>query len=175
MERRKLLAATAAAFVRQRVYRVPEGLEIDETEHFEVVRRRVFFDEVFLVTLHVRTGIVSLVLTGTFGLLLGGLAAWFWWSQKEGAGALVFAIPSAILLAFGTLRAVLGVGVVTVQGRRGRATLLFPFRRGKARRIYEEICRDVAATQRTNQVSLEWAASEPLGFTEPLRTRDPAP
>jgi len=154
MERRRLLAATAAAFVRQRVYRVPEGLEIDETEHFEVVRRRVFFDEVFLVTLHVRTGIVSLVLTGTFGLLLGvsrpgsGGAR-----RKEPARSSSHPVRDRPGLRFAPRSP--RCRVVTVQGRRGRATLLFPFRRGKARRIYDEICRDVAAAQRTNQVSLE--------------------
>jgi len=37
---------------RQLVYRTPVGIEVDELDHFEIVRKRVFYDDVLLVTYH---------------------------------------------------------------------------------------------------------------------------
>src|SRR5688572_33510825 len=71
---RKLLARTNSIATRQRVYRVPDGLEVDWMDTFEVRRRRVLFDEVLLITYHRRYGKVLLTVASIFVILAAATA-----------------------------------------------------------------------------------------------------
>lgn len=132
---------------RMRVFRTPEALEVDSSDHYEIQRRRVFFDEVLLVTLH--RGIGGGVWPWILGILalFGGLI-----------GAIAFAadeatVGSALLIATGVLAALTVASVfipawtVTVYGRRTRARMRYRFREGKARGVYAEICAAAAEAQ----------------------------
>src|ERR1051326_480522 len=58
---------------RQIVYRTPVGIEVDELDHFEVVRKRVFYDDVLLVTYHREQSWGFIVLAAIVALLMGSL------------------------------------------------------------------------------------------------------
>lgn len=146
---RALLCSHRRGAVAQRAYETPLAVEVDAGSRYEVSRRRVFFDEVRLVTLHRERRIGYLLGTGVGALALSAL----WVSLARGPGDLwrlylfmwaITALP--LLIAFG-LRLALGVDVVTVQGRRTRAELRFAFRKQRARQVFERLCRRVREAQ----------------------------
>jgi len=131
---------------RMRVFRTDEALEVDSSDRYEIRRRRVFFDEVVLATLHrqwgggpypwsfaslaLLTGLLSLAFTSepiALGITLG-IAGFFGLLALAG-----FLVPSWI---------------VTVYGKRARARIRFRLREAKARTLYDEICRAAAEAQR---------------------------
>lgn len=144
--RRRLLATDRAFGERIRIYRTPAALEVDRVDFSGLQRRRVFFDEVQLVTLHVQRGIASLAVASGLLAFLGGLTASALGTKGLQGLSIFFATAAAIAL--GSLVSLLmPVWTVTVFGKRTRARLRFPLRSGKARRIYGEICRTVAEVQ----------------------------
>jgi hypothetical protein len=130
-----------------RVYRTPDALEVDTVASFSIRRRRVFFDEVQLVTLHSRRGLGgAAAVWGALALLMGlGVFG----ATRTGDPKFLFTISAvAAGLAVGCLLALLvPVWTVTVFGKRTRARIRFRLGAGKARRIYGEICRAVAEAQ----------------------------
>ncbi|HSB61764.1 MAG TPA: hypothetical protein VLI67_08585 [Vicinamibacteria bacterium] len=124
----------------ERVFRTPDALEVEEAEGYDVSRRRVWLDEVLLVTSHRGYGpgflIAMAVLTTMFGLMsLGILIA----DRTAGlVSLLLFVLPFAA--AFG-LRLALGLDVVTVHGRRTRAEMHFWFRKARGRQVFQDVCR----------------------------------
>lgn len=141
---------------RQIIYRTPLGIEIDELDHFEVVRKRVFYDDVLLVTLHRQQTWGFIVLTAIVVLLFGGLAV----IAKDVTGlAMTLAAVAALALVLGTIRLLYQVDVVSVFGRRSKASIRFGYRKSRARQTYNEICGNVAAAQR--RLAREIAANEP--------------
>ena len=54
--RRTLIGTVTGAVTRQRVYRIENGLEMDDIDHFEITRKRVFFDDVVAMTYHQEMG-----------------------------------------------------------------------------------------------------------------------
>ena len=131
--KRVLLSSYGSAWGRQRVYRTPDALELEESENLRVSVRRVFFDEVLLVTRHREIGWLFLLAMaigaayfGFFSLMIGvggGVLA--------GLGA--FAASTLPFLVAFVLRVALGVDCVTVYGKRTRARLRFWLRKRRAR------------------------------------------
>lgn len=130
---------------RSRIYRTPEALEIDLIDHYEVRRRRVFFDEVQLVTLHETRA------AGPYPWILGFLAFVL----------LLSALPSppTVRIWFFALAGICGlvallviaspVWIISAFGKRTRAQIRFRWREAKARSIYADICRATGEAQRT--------------------------
>ncbi|HEV7516284.1 MAG TPA: hypothetical protein VGR07_08290 [Thermoanaerobaculia bacterium] len=121
---------------RRRVYRTADALEVDEVGGFEIARRRVFFTEIRLVTLHrARQGAAVWVLAGLAGIaLLAGLLA-----GASGIPAYIL-YGLAGLSALGAMVSAAPVWVVTAHGRRTRAELRFRLRQARAEQVYRELC-----------------------------------
>ncbi len=156
---RRLLGTADGIAERVRVYHTAEALEIDLMEYYNVRRRRVFFDEVQLVTLHSKRGLVAgAVVWGVLALLVGLAAAGV---AKNGSSQALFAFLAAtVTLAVACLVAMLvPVWTITVFGKRTRARIRFRLRGGKALRVYEEICRATAEAQEA--AALRFAAQRP--------------
>jgi len=141
---------------RQLVYRTPVGIEIDELDHFEIVRKRVFYDDVLLVTYHRQQSWGFIVLSALVLLLFGILAVV---ASSVPPLAMTLAAVAAVALILGTMRLLMQVEVVSVFGRRSKAAIHYAYRKAFARRMYNEICANVAAAQR--RLASEIAASEP--------------
>ena len=141
---------------RQLVYRTPVGIEVDELDHFEIVRKRVFYDDVMLVTYHRQQSWGFIVLSALALLLFGGLAIV---ARSVPPLAMTLGAVAAIALILGAMRLRMQVEVVSVFGRRSKAAIRYGYRKAFARRMYNEICANVAAAQR--RLASEIAASEP--------------
>ncbi|MHC4247493.1 MAG: hypothetical protein ACYS9X_00040 [Planctomycetota bacterium] len=120
---------------RQVVYVADDGIEVDELDGYEVTRRRVFWEDVLLVTYHRHIGVafplVTAVAAALFGLMAIGVG-----SGDATAGvivAVIFCLPFVVVFA---LRLALGVDVVTVFGRRTMARMRFSYLKARARRTF---------------------------------------
>lgn len=126
---------------RERVFRFPDGLQVDVVLGAQARCQRVFFDEVHLVTLHRTTGWAFLLVTGILfafaavaSLLAGLIGGW-----RVGVGVSVAtALPAAVAF---FLRWARGLDVVTVHGKRSRAEMHFFLRKARAREVYHQACR----------------------------------
>lgn len=143
---RRLLGKAHSWSERVRVFWTDEALEVDQADNYEIRRRRVFFDEILLVTLHsTRGGVLPWVLAllavpcGLFALAFTG---------EEADAGRVFLVMAIVLGALAAIAALLPVWVVTAFGRRTRARMNFRLREGRARAVYAEICRAAGETQR---------------------------
>ncbi len=113
---------------------------MDELEGYDVTRRRVLFDEVFLVTHHREVGwafvvtmLDALTFVGFFTVIIAIV------DFKYGvAPALFLVLP---LRRPRGLRLVLRVDVVTVHGPRTRARIPFWFQKDRAREVFRLVAR----------------------------------
>jgi hypothetical protein len=125
---------------RVRVYETPQALEIDESEDYQIRRRRLFYDEILLVTYHRTTDwpavIVSLVLAVFFGFI-----AWLIGLSERTTGLVFFACTGLPFILFSVARAALKIDFVTVFGKRTQARMQFFLRKGRAREVFELVCR----------------------------------
>jgi hypothetical protein len=165
---RRLIGTERTLADRSRVYRIEEGLEVDLVDSYNIRRRRVFFDEVQLVTLHSRRGslwpVVLLTLLAA-GALLSGRAI----QNDAPVGTILFAAAVGIGV-LAVLAAVFPVWVVTVFGKRTRARMQFN-RQRKAQSVYAEMCGAAASAQEeaARRLSAEMPPSErPPGLPPPL-------
>ena len=146
---RVLVGRWATIVTREKVYQTAEGLEVETNEHYEISQRRVFFEDVQLVTYHREYGKLYLWLSGVFSL--GFLALVVYLSTLGQPGVIVavvfgiFGLP--FFIAF-LLRALFGVDVITVFGRRSKAAVRFRLRKQRARQLYGQICAAVRSAQR---------------------------
>ncbi|HKO01298.1 MAG TPA: hypothetical protein VJ032_06380 [Thermoanaerobaculia bacterium] len=143
MNRRERIGRWSDIATRQFIYRTDAGLEIDNIDHFEITRKRVFYDDILLVTRHRYIGpwfVTLMLLLGigfiTIGVLLG-----------ERSAMITFAAIAAPFLIVAAVRVLMGVDVVTVFGKRSRAQMRFIFRKAKARRVVEEIAEKAREAQ----------------------------
>lgn len=153
--KRKLIGRASGAVSRQRIYRIPDGLEVDDIDHYEVTRRRVFFDEVTAITYHKQIGWIVALVFGLPALFLLTLAIIFAVAGEatpalvSGALAALFAIPSVIKL-------IVPAHVVTVFGKRTKAAMRFSYRHARAREIFDELVAEVR--QRHDRLAAERSA-----------------
>ena len=114
--KRKKLGRWAGLATRYAIYETENAIEIDEQDQFEVQRKRVFFDDIVLVTLHKSFGWGGLILMGFLTLLMVLIALVIGTASAAsglifGGIALLFAIPFV-------LRLILRVDVITIFGHR---------------------------------------------------------
>jgi hypothetical protein len=143
---------------RQVVYQTTDALEIDEIDQFEVARRRVYFDDILLVTMHSRVGIAFVVTMAVFFVLLIAIAAVLQSTHQNTAAMWFAGVSAPFLLALFT-RVLLKQDVITVYGRRSKAAMRFTFRKAYARSKFAEICNLARRTQA--RIAAEKAALEP--------------
>jgi hypothetical protein len=136
---RRLLGSRGNLGGQTRVYRTQDGLEIDDAEDERIFRKRVFWDEVLMVTLHHGRDIPFVV----FAVIGAGFLAMFSFlfgaAVTVAAGVVMSLITWVPLLLYTVVRVVQGVPTVSVYGRRTMARLTFPLRPGRAREVYAEI------------------------------------
>lgn len=148
---RTRLGSTARAFGRESVYELPDGIEIESTENYEVIRRRVLFEDVLLVTYHREIGFWFILLNCLVGGLFLFIGVAIVSAQRSGSvwpyltPWLVIAFPFLLAAA---LRAILGVEVISIFGRRSKAQIRFTIRKRRARAIYGRILARVRQTQK---------------------------
>jgi hypothetical protein len=146
---RTRLMKSRTAFSHVTVYQTAEGLEIESNEQYEIVERRVLFDDVMLVTLHRELGVAYLVVTGLFAAFFLGLGILFLSMNIDAwPAAVVFGIVGVPVFLSFLIRLFLGVDVVTVFGRRSKADLRFALRKKRAREVYGTICAAVRSAHR---------------------------
>jgi len=148
-ETRRPLGTSRSFGSRATIYQRAEGLEIEVNEQYDVVQKRVLFDDVLMVTIHREIGAAYLIIHALIALFFIGVGivivsinvdAWI--------AALVFGafgLPSFIAL---LTRLLLGVDVVTVFGRRSKTNIRFALRKQRAREVYGQICAAVRSAQR---------------------------
>ncbi len=166
--RRILLGKSTDFLVRKRVYRFQDGLEIVEILGFDARCRRVFFDEVHLVTHHQSRGWAFLVVTALITAV--GLAATL--IAFAAGGVLVgFLFMGLTLLPPGAafaLRVAMGVDVVTVHGQRTKAVMEFFLTKQRAREVFQQVCRLVRERhERLRRDEAAASARSPAGFATP--------
>ena len=130
----------------RRVFEIEGALEIDENNFTQIERTRVYFDDVLGITYHQQVGVAFLLLTGVFAVFMGAIAMIIAVDgQPEGAIAMaVCAVPFAVAF---FLRVLLKVDVITVYGKRTKATIRFAFRKNRARTIYNDLTAKIRARQ----------------------------
>jgi uncharacterized membrane protein len=135
---RRLLGSKGNLGGQTRVYRTADGLEIDDSEDDRIFRKRVFWDEVLMVTLHrgrdVPFAILAVVAVGFLALMSFGIGM-----IELKAGILTSVLTWVPLLIYTVVRLTQGVATVSVYGRRTMARLSFPLRPARAREVYAEI------------------------------------
>lgn len=160
--RRRLLGKAHSLSERVRTYWTDEALEVDEVDHYEIRRRRVFFDEILLVTLHTKRGSMIAWIPGLLAIFMALMAAAA--VISEPTVGRIFGIITLVLLALMGVALLIPNWVVTVFGKRTRGRMFFQMRQGKAREVYAAICRAASDAQRA--LALRLAAEAPL--QEPL-------
>lgn len=148
-EPRKLLGKSRTIGSRAEIYQVDDGLVIEASEQYDVVQRRVLFDDVLMVTIHREKGALYLAGTGVIALFFLGIALLILSISIDAwPAALIFALfGTPALLAF-LLRLFLGIDIVTIFGRRSKATIRFALRKQRAREAYGSICAAVRNAHR---------------------------
>jgi hypothetical protein len=154
--RRTFLGKAYGLGAGQRVYEIPGGLEVDFIDYMEVVRKRVFFEDVVFVSHHKYYGWAYMVLTGLLcGMFL--LPAFFLMGSEPEAAMVWMFFASFGGIAF-VLRLILGVDAITVYGNRSKAEIHFQFRKQRARELFRQLCDKVRDAQ--TAVAAEVAAQE---------------
>jgi len=151
---RIFLGRDASWAERVRVYRTDEALEVAYINTFEVSLRRLFFDEVQLVTLHRARGSRTLWLLIALSALcaLGTLVA-----RSAPVLFFNFVTVTAVVFAWTLVTALIRSSVVTAYGARARARIRFLYRPRKARRVYDDLCRRAGEVQ--GRIAAEAAAA----------------
>jgi uncharacterized integral membrane protein len=146
---RKVLGKSRSLGSRATIYQGADALEIEVNEQYEVVEKRVLFDDVLMVTIHREKGVFYLILTALIALFFLGIGILIVSVEVNAwPAAIVFgAFGFPALVAFLT-RLLLGVDVVTVFGRRSKTDLRFALRKQRAREAYGTICAAVRNAQR---------------------------
>ncbi|MEA2327027.1 MAG: hypothetical protein QOE68_1986, partial [Thermoanaerobaculia bacterium] len=90
--KRTLLGRNAGVMLREAVYETADAIESESREGYDVTRKRVFFEEVLLVTIHREMGALYVITMGVAAVVFGGLALLFQLRGHEPAAAIPFAI-----------------------------------------------------------------------------------
>lgn len=130
-----------------RVYKAAGAFEVDELEGTSGIRRRIFFEDIFLVTYHREVGTMFALVVGSLCvvllfIILGMLADGV--SNPSSSGLIVggvVAFLSAPLFIVFLNRVIRKKDIITIFGRHGRARLEFEWRKSKARDIFQDACR----------------------------------
>jgi hypothetical protein len=154
---RTLLGTFSGIATRARIYRTDAAIEIDELDSFEVLRRRVFFDDILLITRHREPGLAFVMAMAAGVIACGVLAVIFFHESAIAAAAL--GIGALAFAAAFVLRLWLQLDVVTIFGRRTNAQLRYWFRKELARRTFDDLAERARAAQQ--QLAERLAAAAP--------------
>lgn len=166
---RTLLGKWTSLSSRIRVYELDDSLEVEANEQYEVTRRRVFLDDVVLVTFHRAHGVAFLIITGLIAAFFDLLAiAMLTIGDKDMIGLIMVAIPGVPATIAFAIRAIYGVDIVTVYGKRSKLALRWRVRKEQAREVYGHICAIVRQAQqkRAAEYAAEAAAFAPATTEE---------
>lgn len=150
---------------RVRVYRTADAVEVVHVTAFELAMRRVFFDEVRVVTLHrARASRATwlLVLLAAAPALLAFLA------RSDQTALQIFATLTVILGALAAAIILVPTWTVSVYGKRARARMRYFGRPAKARSIYEDLVQRAGAAQ--GRAVAADATPEPVATAAPPAT-----
>lgn len=147
-EARTYLGKASSVAARYRVYLTNDGFDVDSKEQYDIIQRRVLFDDVQLVTIHREAGVYFLTVTGVIGLIISTIAITILaYDVGNWVSALIVAaIGLPFVIAF-VLRLLFGDEVITIFGRRSKATIRFGLRKQRARQAYGKICATVREAQ----------------------------
>ena len=162
---RRYLGRAQTLSERVRTYWTDEALEVDRADNYEIRRRRVFFDEILLVTLHTTRGVLISILPFLLGLLFTIIALAL---SDEPDASQAFWVLAGFFFAFAVGAALTPVWVVTVYGKRTRARMHFRLRQKKAREVFAEISRAAADAQNALAYRLAGEIPEPPPPPAPL-------
>ncbi len=130
-----------------RSYRRGDSIEIDESDHTQITRRRIFFSDVELVTLHSeRRLLVPILIALLFvipGLLFLSFSFLLPMAFRIGAGAIVALAVGGVIAS-----TITPTFVLTVLGRGVRARARLGVREAKARETLDEILLAVSEAQK---------------------------
>jgi len=162
---RKLIGRSSSLFSRDAVWQLPDGLEIETSDQYEITRRQVLFQDIFFVTHHRMFGAGYLVGTGLISLFFIGLAMMIiniGGSDEWIAALVVLAMGLPAIVAF-IARLMFRLDVITVFGMRSKASIRFRLRKQRARAVYAQICGAVrsAQTRMAREIEAEEAAAMP--------------
>ncbi|MEO8360078.1 MAG: hypothetical protein ABI672_08620 [Vicinamibacteria bacterium] len=131
-----------------RTFRADGALEMDEIEGTHGTRRRIFFEDILLVSYHRERSPLFLAVTGGIALFLMGIGVISASGKRDDAiaGYVMMMFGAPFLIAF-LLRLFLQVDVITVFGTHGRARMNFEYRKARARQVHQDICREVRSAQ----------------------------
>lgn len=148
-ETRKLIGKSHTLGARAAIYQVHDGMEIETSEQYDIVQRRVLFDDVLMVTIHRELGPLYLLIVGSIAAFFMGIGILIVSVNFDAwpAGLVFGVIGFPALLAF-LIRLFLGVDVVTIFGRRSKANVRFTLRKKRAREVYGAVCAAVRAAHR---------------------------
>jgi len=143
LRRSRTILGSDAAFL------TPDGIDVDSTQNYEIVRRKVFFDDVYLVTLHRERGAGFLVVTGLFAAFFLGVTILILAADSSSwPGAIPFLVAGLAFLVPFAIRLAMGRNVVTVFGRRTKAVMRFrPFQDETSHSVYGQVCAAVRRAQ----------------------------
>jgi hypothetical protein len=143
--RRVFLGRDSSWAERVRMYRTADAVEAAYSSAVEVTLRRVFFDEMQLVTLHRARSSHSIWLLSILSALcaLGTLLSWR--VAELRSGFLTATVIAGIAL---FLFALIPARVVSVFSSRTRVSIRYQFRPGRARAVYQDLWRRAAEAQR---------------------------
>jgi hypothetical protein len=149
MSNRTLLRRSWTPLGSDAAYLAADAIEIDSTQNYEVLRRRVYFDDVHLVTIHRARGIAFLVTTGVIAAIFIGFAIVLVAVDTDTwpVALSFFLVGMAALIPF-LIRVAVSRSIVTVFGRRSKAVVRFgSFGSKRARAVYGQICSTVRRAQ----------------------------
>ncbi|HEV7922296.1 MAG TPA: hypothetical protein VGR02_16035, partial [Thermoanaerobaculia bacterium] len=159
---RRLVGKFTTAVSREMVWETPDGLEIETRDQYDVSRKAVLFEDVMLVTYHRQFGLMFFFLNG-LGMAFFIMMMTILMSMKENVAGAVFGLLAVPFLVAMAVRAILKVDVVTVFGRRSKASMHFSFRKQRARQVYGSICSKVRQVHRQLEQQLAAEAAADVG------------
>lgn len=153
---RRLVGKSTSLSGSELVYQTADGFEVEKTEHYEIEEQRVLFDDVLLVTIHRELGVPFVIFTGLISLFFLAFALFFFFVDEETwpAGLIFLLIGSPAIIAF-LVRLIFRVDVVTIFGRRSKASMRFRIRKRRAREVYGKVCAAVRNAQRRREPEAE--------------------
>lgn len=162
-DNRTYLGKASSVAARYRVYLTTDGFDVDSREQYDIIQRRVLFDDVQLVTLHREPGVFSLAATGVLTLIFATIVITILVYNIDSwvVALIVGALGLPFMIAF-ILRLVFGYEVITIFGRRSKAVLHFGLKKQRARQTYGKICAAVLEAQRRVSATVPESPAPPL-------------
>ncbi|HLX63076.1 MAG TPA: hypothetical protein VKX17_17535 [Planctomycetota bacterium] len=142
-----------------RVYLAGDCLEIEEQRPVDIVRHRVFLDDVLMVTRCKRLGWIFLTVAGLFAGLFGLTATIMFILGLPLAGAIFGAIALALAVAF-VVRIMIKMDVITVQGRRRHVEIAFGMDKAEVKATFDDIV--AAVREKIEETNARLARERPV-------------